>query len=153
MSIRQAVPDTEIVIVGREPPAALADAARSNGVRLVANPADVRPFLEAAILVVPLVIGGGTRFKIIEAMAAGCPVISTAKGIEGIEARDGTHYLGAEDPASFAAAVRHTVSDRGAAQRRRTAGRELVRTRYSWDSLAERVAAILGSVGVARGQA
>jgi glycosyltransferase involved in cell wall biosynthesis len=90
---RAAVPRLRLTVVGRNPSPALAEAAAAADVRLVADPESVRPFLDQAILVVPLAIGGGTRFKILEAMATGCPVVSTAKGIEGIGALPGVHYL------------------------------------------------------------
>jgi glycosyltransferase involved in cell wall biosynthesis len=93
---------------------------------------DVIPYLRAAhLLAVPLDAGGGTRLKILEAFAAGLPVVSTRVGAEGIEGTDGTHLVIAERP-EFAAAVGRLVSDAALGRRLAEAGRKLVLERYDW---------------------
>ncbi|MSQ15668.1 MAG: glycosyltransferase, partial [Dehalococcoidia bacterium] len=72
---------------------------------------DFRPYLSGAIMVVPLRIGSGMRTKILEAMALGCPVVSTSIGCEGITALPGTHILVEDDPKSFAHAVLRLIGD------------------------------------------
>lgn len=96
---------------------------------------DFRPLLANSLFVVPLRIGGGTRLKILEAMAAGCPVVSTSIGAEGIEAEEGKHLLIAESPAAFADAIQRLVVDRRLRERMRRAARKLVEEKYSWERI------------------
>jgi len=98
---------------------------------------DLRPHLsEAAVTVVPLRVGGGTRFKILEAMAMGKPVVSTTIGAEGIVATPGRDILLADDPGAFAAAVGRVLDDPDLARRLGAAGRALVEKHYSWTAVA-----------------
>ncbi len=83
-------------------------------------------------LVVPLLSGGGTRLKILEAMALGTPVISTRKGAEGIHARSGEHLLIADSPVEMADAVCRLLADPGLRARLSQAGRTLVEKEYDW---------------------
>src|SRR5262249_3505888 len=86
-NIRQRVPATRLLIVGRDPPADVRELAERPGIEVIGNVPDVRPYLrQASVMAVPLDAGGGTRLKILEAFAAGLPVVSTAVGAEGIEA-------------------------------------------------------------------
>ena len=100
-------------------------------VRLTGFVDDVRlPVAEAAVCVVPIRQGGGTRLKILEAMALGTPVVATSKGAEGLDVATGDDILLADDPADFADQV--TSAPRPA---QRTAGanaRRLVEDRYDW---------------------
>ncbi|WLI88938.1 glycosyltransferase [Massilia sp. R2A-15] len=100
-------PDARFVIVGRNPPASLRALAQGlDNVEFTGFVDDVRPYVHAAhAFVIPLLVGGGTRIKAFEAMAMGCPVVSTAIGIEGLGAEAGTHYLERDDAASMAAAL------------------------------------------------
>src|SRR5207244_11861099 len=106
-------------------------------VEITGTVAEVRPHVAgAAVFVVPLRVGGGTRMKIFEALAMGKAVVSTRVGAEGLPLVPGEHYLQADDPAHFARAV---VSLLGDPDRRRalgTAGRRLVEERYSWSQVA-----------------
>src|SRR5207248_7650671 len=92
-AVRAAEPDVRLSIVGRRPPAWLVQRARTEpGVELHADVPDVRPHLaRAAVLAVPLRIGGGSRLKILEALGCGVPVVSTRVGAEGLDLRDGEH--------------------------------------------------------------
>jgi glycosyltransferase involved in cell wall biosynthesis len=105
--VRASVPDAVFRIVGRNPPApirALADAER--GIEVTGSVPDVRPYLtRAAVCVVPLRVGGGTRLKIYEAMAMEVPVVSTRIGMEGLPVTDGRELLVADTPEDFAGAV------------------------------------------------
>lgn len=95
---------------------------------------DVAPHYElASVAVAPLRVGGGTRIKILEAMAYGVPVVSTSVGVEGIQAEAAVHYTLADDPQVFAAAVCDLMTESG--QEMSSRARELVETRYSWDSV------------------
>jgi glycosyltransferase involved in cell wall biosynthesis len=131
-----------LVLVGRNPtPSLLAAARRDSGVVVTGAVESVVPYLEqACVVALPITIASGTRLKILEAFAAGRPVVSTAKGAEGIEALDGQHFLIRDTPESIAEAVidlwnrpvlRTTLCQNAL---------ELVRTRYSWSIAARRIA-------------
>jgi glycosyltransferase involved in cell wall biosynthesis len=95
---------------------------------------DVRPWLHgASISIVPLRIGGGTRLKIFESMAAGVAVVSTTIGAEGLEVTDGDTIRLADSPDDFARACIELLEQAGERERIARAGRELVASRYSWE--------------------
>src|SRR5262249_15464805 len=98
-AVRAREPATTVSIVGRNPPRALAQRVRETaGVDLHANVPDVRPYLgQSGLMVVPLRIAGGSRLKILEALAIGLPVVSTRIGAEGLRLRAGEHLSVAED--------------------------------------------------------
>ena len=98
---------------------------------------DVRPWVaEAAVYVVPLRVGGGTRLKIFEGLAMGKAVVSTTIGAEGLPLVDGTHFLRADGPADFARAVVSLLRDPDRRKALGTAGRRLMEERYSWARVA-----------------
>jgi glycosyltransferase involved in cell wall biosynthesis len=90
----------------------------------------------AAVYVVPLRIGGGTRLKIFEAMSMGKAVVSTTVGAEGLPVTDGTDAVLADDPQSFADAVVRLLRDEPARRALETAARELVVQHYDWSAVA-----------------
>jgi glycosyltransferase involved in cell wall biosynthesis len=102
------------VVVGRDPPASLrALAHATSGISFTGFVDDVRPYVRAAhVCTIPLRIGGGTRIKAFEAMAMGCPVVSTSIGIEGLEVRDGDHFLKRDLATEQAAAIVGLLHDR-----------------------------------------
>src|SRR5205807_9483742 len=102
-----AVPNASFVVVGRAPSSRLqAIASKALSVEVTGAVADVRPYLsQAAVVVVPLRVGGGTRIKIPVAMAMGKPVVSTPIGAEGLPFQDGRQILLAGQPRDFASAV------------------------------------------------
>ncbi len=129
-------PGTRLRVAGRRPPPALL-ARRGPGVEVLGFVEDLAPVIgSAAMAIVPLRMGGGTRLKILEAMAMGRPVVSTPLGAEGIEAADGKELLLAADPGRFAAAIRRVLDDAALAERLGRAARDLVVRRYSWDASA-----------------
>lgn len=112
---------------------------------------DVRPYVEqAAVAVVPLRMGGGTRLKVVEAMAMGKPIVSTALGSEGIAARDQEHLLTADDPAGFAAAVLRLLSEPALGTRLGHAARGLARHQYSWRRSADLLEDLYGELASTR---
>lgn len=103
-------PELLFMVVGRNPAGAV-KALTSERIRVTGTVEDVRPFYASAVaVVVPLRIGSGTRLKILEAMAAGVPVVSTGLGVEGIDATPNTHFLLADDRASMVAAIDQMIS-------------------------------------------
>jgi len=94
---------------------------------------DLRPHLSrAALVIVPLRLGGGTRFKILEAMAMGKAIVSTTLGAEGLGARHERELLLADEPQALAGAIVRLLDDPGLAERLGAAGRTLVEGSYSW---------------------
>jgi glycosyltransferase involved in cell wall biosynthesis len=135
--IRRQMPQARFVAIGRHPSKRLRNLAASDpAIRLPGRVEDVRQHVwSAAVSVVPLLSGSGTRLKILEAMAMGSPVVSTSIGIEGIGARDRVHALIADDPQDFAAAALRVMSDRALAGRLAVSGRALVESRFGWPSV------------------
>jgi glycosyltransferase involved in cell wall biosynthesis len=132
-AVRRQIPDARLTIVGRDPGAdILALAQPGSNVEVAANVKDVTPYYQAAhALAVPLESGGGTRLKILEAFAAGVPVISTPVGCEGIDAMPGGH-LAVADRADFAAATIRLLARPDRARVLAVRARALVRESYDW---------------------
>jgi polysaccharide biosynthesis protein PslH len=106
--------------------------------------ADLRTEIERAdVVVVPLRAGGGTRLKILEALAASRPVVSTSIGAEGLALHDGDEIILADPPAQFAAAVSRLLAEPGAAERIGALGRRAVERAYGWDAIGQRLADVL----------
>ena len=134
--LRRRVPGLTVAVVGRNPSERLKTAGAAKGVQVTGTVDDVRPYVaEAAVYVVPLRVGGGTRLKIFEALAMGKAVVSTSVGAEGLPLTPGEHFVQADSPDDFARAVLSLLED---APRRRAlgeAGRRLVEARYSWEQI------------------
>jgi glycosyltransferase involved in cell wall biosynthesis len=123
-------------IVGRDPVPSVR-ALAGPGVSVVGGVPSMAPYLSrAAAAVIPIRSGGGSRLKVLEAMAAGVPVVSTSVGIAGVAATPGLHHLGADDAEGFAQAVRRTLADPAGAQELARAARELVETTYDKSAVA-----------------
>jgi polysaccharide biosynthesis protein PslH len=135
--IRARVPDVSVAVVGRNPSTHLRDRAHEMGLIVTGTVNDVRPYMdEAAVYIVPLRAGGGTRLKIFEALAMGKAVVSTTVGAEGLALTDGRDVCLADDPDEFAGAVIALLDDPARRRSLGDAGRLLVETRYSWDQVA-----------------
>jgi glycosyltransferase involved in cell wall biosynthesis len=147
-SVREVVPDAVLRIVGRDPLPEVVALARRPGVSVTGAVDSVVPYLaEAHVLAVPLESGGGTRLKILEAFAAGLPVVSTPVGAEGIDAQPGVHFLQADRP-QFARALVAALCDGDTRQRLPSAARQLVLEKYDWRAVGERaIDAILDGLG------
>jgi len=137
--LRNIVPQATVGIVGRQPPPELRILAeRAGGVTVTGTVPDVRPYLwGSALSIVPLRIGGGTRLKIYESMAAGTPVVSTSIGAEGLDVQDGNTIRLADAPQAFADACADLLQDNAARTRISQAGRQLVAARFSWDAVTD----------------
>jgi glycosyltransferase involved in cell wall biosynthesis/peptidoglycan/xylan/chitin deacetylase (PgdA/CDA1 family) len=130
-------PDALLKILGRHPSAELR-ALQGPSVEVTGLVDDIRPHLaSAAAVIVPLRVGGGTRLKVLEAMAMGKTLVSTTVGAEGIEARPDRELLIGDEPDAFAAACVRLLGDGGLRRRLGAAGRALVVERYSWRAVAE----------------
>jgi glycosyltransferase involved in cell wall biosynthesis len=144
--IVEANPEARCKIIGGRPPPSLRALAGSR-VELTGFVSDLRPHLAAAAaVVVPLRLGGGTRFKIVEAMAMGKAVVSTTLGAEGIDAVPGRDLLIEDEPATFAEAVNRLLADPGLAARIGQSGRRLAVERYSWRGAARALEGFYGHI-------
>ncbi len=134
--IAAAHPDARLKIIGGRPPPSLL-ALVGPRIELTGFVPDSRPHLAAAAaVVVPLRLGGGTRLKIVEAMAMGKAIVSTTLGAEGIDATPGRDILIADEPRMFAASAAQLLEDPSLAARLGRAARRLAVERYSWTAAA-----------------
>jgi glycosyltransferase involved in cell wall biosynthesis len=137
--VRDRCPDAELAIVGR---AAEADIRRlrRDGVLVTGEVPDIRPYLQrAAVVGVPVRMGGGTRLKVVEGLAMGKAMVSTTLGCEGVRVEDGEHLLIGDDAEAFAARVVELFDDHAGRERLGIAARGLVEREYGWDLAAERL--------------
>jgi glycosyltransferase involved in cell wall biosynthesis len=136
--IRRGRPDLSIAIVGRDPsPEILALAAADPNIRVTGTVPDVRPYLWGSLAsIVPIHIGGGTRLKIYESMAARTPVVSTSVGAEGLSIDPPRNIRIADEPATFAAACIELLENEAERERLRAAAWEMVASRFSWEKIA-----------------
>ncbi len=129
--VRARMGGVTVRLVGRLPPAEVQRLNAVPGVEVIADVPDIRPYLsQADVIVVPLRAGSGTRLKILEAFAAGRPVVSTTLGCEGLDVVDGVHLAIADDAPAFADATVRVLRDRVHAATLVTAARALVERVY-----------------------
>jgi len=142
--------DARLKIMGKNAPAAVR-ALAGPGVEVAGFVDDLRPHLAAAaVLIVPLRLGGGTRLKIVEGMAMGKAIVSTTLGAEGIEATPERDLLIADQPGDFARDVLRLLDEQGLAARMGAAGRRLAVERYAWTSAAASLERFYREILVAR---
>ena len=142
-AIKARHPDLTFQIVGRAPPPSVRALTRYPGIIVTGSVPDVRPYYRDALAaVVPLRVGGGTRLKILESMAAGTPVVSTSIGAEGLLATAGNEILIADTAAAFLSAITRLVTDEQlSSDLSRAALRHVVAT-YDWSVVGARLLAI-----------
>ena len=143
--IRRDHPDCRLVIAGRDPDPAIQQLASSHrDIVVTGRVPDIRPYLwSSAISVVPLRIGGGTRLKIYESMAAGAPVVSTTIGAEGLAVRSPDNIRLADTPEAFARACVELLTSIEENRRLAAAARQLVESQFGWEGVAARFEQIL----------
>jgi glycosyltransferase involved in cell wall biosynthesis len=140
-AVRAAEPSARLCLVGRNPPDSLRQRISGMaGVELHGNVPDVRPYLaDCGLLVVPLRIGGGSRLKILEALASGTPVVSTRIGVEGLHLEAGQDLTVVEDIDALTNALITAIRQPEIVQAQAERGREKVLEQYDWDRLADRL--------------
>ena len=141
-------PARSAVIIGRAPPARVVSLAAADArVQVLGFVDDVRPHVRrAATYICPIRVGGGTRLKVLDALALGRPLVATRIGVEGLGLVDGVHYLEANDVAETVAQVGRLERDPQLAARLADAGRTFVLGNYSWDGIGQRLARVFDSV-------
>lgn len=134
--VRLEAPDAELTITGSVQGVQLNGLSLDDHVQFSGYVDDIRiPVSKATVAIAPIRQGGGTRLKILEAMALGTPVVSTSKGAEGLKVVSGEHLLLADDPERFAQAVLSLLRDSQARQHLADNARHLVETNYDWQQI------------------
>jgi glycosyltransferase involved in cell wall biosynthesis len=130
--------DIHFTIVGLEPPNDIIEIGKDPCVTVTGWVEDVRPYIQnAAVIIVPLRYGSGTRLKILEAWAMGKAIVSTTLGAEGLPVKHGENILLADQPNDFATAVSTILHDTATKLKLELSGRKLVENRFSWKSVAD----------------
>lgn len=145
--IRARRPNTRLRVTGRLDGISLNGLAADSHVEFTGYLPDIRPAIAGSwASIVPLRIGGGTRLKILEAMALGTPVISTSKGAEGLEVTPERDILIADTPAAFAGAVLRLLDDSSLRERLGANGRRVVAEKYDWNEIGRQFNALVEEV-------
>ena len=151
--IQKQLPDVSLKITGRTEGIPIEKLPVREGVTYTGYVDDIRPYVAGSwACIVPLRVGGGTRLKILEAMALGTPVVSTSKGAEGLEVTDGENILIADGPQAFAEATLRLLRDPQLRRRLSTNGRKLVEEKYDWRMIVESFDSLLNSLLTENGQ-
>jgi glycosyltransferase involved in cell wall biosynthesis len=133
-------PERRLSVIGREPPAEVLAATRDGRVRAPGFVADVRPYLAAAaIYVCPIRDGGGTRLKVLDALAMGKPLVATALAVEGLGLTEEVHYLRAETPPDYVRQIRRLETEPALRDRLSASGRRFVEQHFSWDAIGQKL--------------
>jgi glycosyltransferase involved in cell wall biosynthesis len=149
--IARRFPSMHFVIAGRQP-APEVQALASDRVHVTGTVSDLaKVYSEAFAVLVPLRVGGGTRLKILEAMAAGVPVISTRLGAEGLNAREGAHLLIADTGDQMGSSIAALLESTEVRVNLIRSGRQLVEQEYDWGMLGQRLARFYTDVVFASG--
>lgn len=135
-TIKEKVPEVSLSITGSIEKVETGRYAEDSSIILTGNVPDVRPIVSGAgAVVAPILSGGGTRLKILEAMALGTPVVATSRAAEGLDVTDGGDILMADDPAVFANRTVQVLNDRALARTIARNARQLVEDRYDWERI------------------
>jgi len=138
-----AVPDVRLFVVGARPPAWLVEAGQHDSrIAVVGHVQDERPYLaRCALLALPVRVAAGSRLKALVAMASGLPVLSTAIGMEGLDAEAGVDYVQADSAEDWAKAIARLLQDVAARERIASSARALVERQYDWSAIRPALAA------------
>lgn len=133
--LKSQCPGIRLFLAGQKPPQWLVQWAEQDPeIVLVANPVDIRPWIaRGAVFVCPILDGGGTKLKILDALAMGKAVVSTPIGCESLEVKHGENILVADTPEDFARQVLRLVEDEALRKQLGACGRVLVEKLYSWE--------------------
>lgn len=146
--IKEKIRDIQLDIIGHSAPRVLQELSKTDGsIHLHGFVDDIRPHLaNSSVYVVPIRAGGGTRLKILDAMACGKAVVSTSIGCEGLEVGDGEDILIADSPEQFADAVCRLIENQQLRKKLETNGRHLVEERYSWAMIGKQLENLYQSI-------
>ncbi|MGI6368903.1 MAG: glycosyltransferase [Anaerolineae bacterium] len=135
--IRAQLPAVHLYIVGKQPHRDVQALDADPAITVTGYVPEVRPYFGGAdVYIVPMRVGGGTRLKVLEALATGMPMVSTSLGVEGLAVQDGRHCLLADTPAAFAEATLRLLRQPALGRQLGQAARALAEERYDWTRLA-----------------
>ncbi len=135
-TIKNQLPDCQYMIVGRNPSPSVIQLTKEEDIMVTGTVPDVREYFDRAdAAVIPIHLGGGTKLKILEALAMEVPVVSTTGGARGVAVQNGVHCWLADAPDQFAARVIEVLREPRQSREMARAGRQLVEERYSWNSI------------------
>ncbi len=145
--LKKSIPDIEAYFVGRNPPAHISELDKIDGITITGMVDDVRTYIaEAALYIVPLRIGGGSRLKILEAMSMQKPIVSTSVGAEGLEVTDKHDILIADSPQEFCDTILKALSDKPLCDTIAQNGNKLVHNKYKWSSIGKKLSQYLSEL-------
>jgi polysaccharide biosynthesis protein PslH len=146
--VARSMPDVRVILLGRDPDGSAHALERRPSIVATGEVDKTQPYLQrAGVIVAPILQGSGTRYKILEALALGRPVVTTPLGCEGLDVRDGEHLL-VRDIDGFAEAIVQLLNDPELGARLGRAGRALVEQRYSWDVVEQAIRSALSVIEV-----
>lgn len=145
--IKKQVPKAKLWIVGRNPTNSIKVLAKDSEIK-VSEVEDIRRVLNQAwVLLAPIRIGRGTKYKVLEAMASGLPVVTTSLGVQGIDAKNGSEALIAKDPKGLAAATVKILTMPNLGKKIAGEAKKLVAQRYNWQIVGEELNRVYEEVG------
>jgi polysaccharide biosynthesis protein PslH len=140
-------PDVNVKIIGLNAPGSVIDLGQQPGIEFIGYVKDVRPYLwDSLVSVVPVRSGGGTRLKILESLAAGCAVVTTTVGVEGLALVDNQAVLIADEPEQFSASVNRLLDHPNLACGLVENGRKVLNEKYDWDPVTAAMNQVLQAV-------
>lgn len=135
--VRKRYPESKLMIVGHEIPSGLMARIRQRGAEAYENVDSIASVYERAdVLVAPHAISGGTKFKLLEAMASGVPVVTTTQGVSGLHVTPGVEYLEAQTPEEFIAKICTILDNPALAQTIAANARKRIESEYDWNTIA-----------------
>lgn len=136
--IQKRIPDARLIVVGRDMPVDLKRRVSQIGGKAMDSVTDIASvYRDADILVAPHAISGGTKFKMLEAMASGVSIVTSAEGMSGLGAIPETHYFPAQSPDEYVKQVCRVYEDTAAAKAMSQRARKFVETHYGWEHIAD----------------
>jgi glycosyltransferase involved in cell wall biosynthesis len=151
--VRRRCPRVKLCLVASGVPAGFARAiASDSSITVTGFVPDPAPYIRrAAVFVVPMLSGSGTKLKVLEAMAAGKAIVSTSIGVEGIEGRDGQHYRVADQSSAFAECVVELLNNRAMREHLGTNARRIAEQKYDWKIICSKMSRIYEEAAAAAG--
>ncbi len=146
--ITEQIPAARLRVIGKNPVKTLNLHTKAHNIEMMGYADDLRPYLaDCAAFIVPLRIASGTRLKLLEAMAAGCPIVSTSIGAEGLEVTNLEHILIADDPREFAQAVVQLMRDTSLQNQLGNNAKALAQNKYDWEKIAQIQSRVYSEMG------
>ena len=134
-ALKKRFPELTMSVVGRNPAADVKQLVKISGIEITGTVDDVKPYMgQAEVMIVPLRVGGGTRVKIFEGMAAGLPIVSTRIGAEGLPVRDGENIFLADTPDTTIEKISVLLEKPELRSRMGASAAQFVTDNYSWES-------------------